>query len=253
MAPLVALVTGANVGLGYHTALHLARLTSPATYTTLVGARSLEKATSAIAELLKEDPSLSPDKFHPLLIDLDSDDSITAAAKQVEEEFGHLDLLINNAAISGSSIPSQRQLFQDVFNTNVIGTWLVTQAFLPLLKKSNAPPTPGTRIVNVSSRIGSMAFTVQATMINQVYAPYAISKAALNMANLYNVDQVKKEGLKIGVVAVCPGYTKTKLNNFSGTRAPDVSALNIVGAATKGSWEDVNGKFLEDDGAISPW
>jgi len=245
--PLIALVTGANTGIGYQVALQLAQVKGSFTYRVIVGARSQEKATGAAAALLKEDTSLPKDAFFPLVIDLDSDVSIDAAAKTVEKEFGVVDLLVNNAAISKTpNSTTVRAEFNGIFNTNITSTHIVTQAILPFLKKSKAPPTPGTRIVNVSSGLGSFERTM--TMPVQEWTmPYSVSKTALNMLSVYQKGLLEKSGDKIGVVLVCPGYTSTNLNNFQGTKTTQESAKNVLRAATGGkTWEEFNGKYLSD-------
>jgi len=248
------LITGANAGLGYHTVLHIARIKGDVTYTTILGARTLEKAKAAVQQILKEDSSISAEKLYPLAIDINSDESITSAAKQVEKDFGHLDILINNAAISESpTAKTERQVWLDLYNTNVIGTQLATEAFIPLLKKSTAPPVPGTRLVNVSSTLSSLNLAFAGRVVEKRYEAYAVSKAALNMTTLYSMHLLQKDGQKIAVVSVCPGFTATKLNNYRGERAPEISALNIVRAATEGSGEEANGKFMKDEGEYLPW
>jgi NAD(P)-dependent dehydrogenase (short-subunit alcohol dehydrogenase family) len=253
MSNLFVLLTGANAGIGYHVAHQLAKITGDVTYTTIVGARSIEKANATVQQLVKDDSSLSPDKFYALAIDLDSDESIASAAKNVEAKFGYLDILINNAAIVGTQDVSERQQYLDAFNTNVVGTVMVTKAFLPLLKKSKAPAVPGTRIVTVSSSLSSLAMIAKGRPITPQYAAYSTSKTALNSTSLYAWRTLKDAGDKIAVVTICPGFTSTKLNNFIGTKTPEDSAASIVKAATVGSWEEVNGKFLNDADEELPW
>ncbi|KAI2732820.1 hypothetical protein DTO012A8_10165 [Penicillium roqueforti] len=128
--PLV-LITGANQGLGFATAQQLA---STGQYNLLVAARSQEKAEGAVKQL----ESSTNSSLTPIVIDLDQDESITAAAKFVEERFGSLDILINNAGINRSSDPNAtlRESYRAVFETNVFGVAVMTATFLPLLRAS---------------------------------------------------------------------------------------------------------------------
>jgi len=239
-ANLVVLVTGANAGLGYYTARHLA---VKGNYTVLVGARSVAKATDAIAKMKTEEPSIPAAALEPLEIDITSDATIAAAAEHVDKAHGRLDILINNAGISGEAQRPLRTNFNDIFNTNVVGTAAVTDAFIPLLRKSTAP-APARRIVNVSSSVGSLAYAQVGRTVSDAYTAYSVSKAALNMLSLYTMHRLKDD--KIAVVMTTPGYCGTALNRFMGHKDPADGALNTVHAATMGSYEDMNGKFTED-------
>jgi NAD(P)-dependent dehydrogenase (short-subunit alcohol dehydrogenase family) len=245
--PLLTLITGANQGLGYYTARHLAR---SGKYRVLVGSRSVVKAKEAIEKMVGEDDTISASLLEPIEIDLSHDESISTAARHVESEYGYLDILINNAAISGSEYkedPTARNRFNAIYDTNVAGTAVATEAFIPLLKKSTAP-APGRRIVFVSSTLGSLTLATTGLLRPQ-YAGYAISKAALNMLTLYHVGGLRDD--KITVVATSPGFCATNLNNYGGTKAPEDGALEIVAAATEGGFE-MTGKFVQE-GQIIPW
>jgi len=239
-AHLVVLVTGANAGLGYHTARHLAL---KGNYTVLVGSRSLVKATDAIAKIKAQEPSIAAAALEPLEIDITNDAAIAAAADHVAKTHGRLDILINNAGISGDAKHGIRANFNAVYDTNVVGTAAVTEAFIPLLRKSTAP-APARRVVNVSSSIGSLANAKAGRAVSPLYTAYSVSKAALNMLSLYTMHRLKDD--KIAVVMTTPGYCGTALNNFNGVKDPADGALNTVHAATAGSFEDMNGKFTED-------
>jgi len=239
-AHLVVLVTGANAGLGYYTARHLA---VKGNYTVLVGSRSLAKATDAIAKLKAEEPSIAASVLEPIEIDITNDASIAAAADRVGDTHGRLDILINNAGISGDAARGMRANFNAIYDTNVVGTAAVTEAFIPLLRKSTAP-APARRIVNVSSSVGSLAYARAGQAVVPQYTPYSVSKAALNMLSLYTMHRLKAD--KIAVVMTTPGYCGTALNNFNGVKDPADGALNTVHAATLGSYEDMNGKFTEN-------
>jgi NAD(P)-dependent dehydrogenase (short-subunit alcohol dehydrogenase family) len=237
---LVVLITGANAGLGYYTARHLA---AKGNYTVLVGSRSLSKATDAIAKIKAEEPSVPAGALEPLEIDITNDAVIAAAAEAVAKAHGHLDILINNAGISGDAARPLRTNFNAVFDTNVVGTAAVTEAFIPLLRKSTAP-APARRIVNVSSSVGSLAYAEVGRGVAPTWTAYSVSKAALNMLSLYTMQRLKED--KIAVVMTTPGFCGTAINKFVGHKDPSDGALNTVHAATMGSYEDMNGKFTED-------
>jgi NAD(P)-dependent dehydrogenase (short-subunit alcohol dehydrogenase family) len=248
-SPLIVLITGANAGLGYHTARHLA---SQSRFHVLVGARSTAKAEEAIKTILSEEPKANAKLLEPLELDLTSDASIDAAAAHVAETHGKIDVLVNNAAIPGTApeLSTLRKQLNATFDTNVAGTALVTEAFIPLLKKSNAPTK---RIVMVSSGLGSLTLTHEGKLpVQHRYIQYSVSKAALNMLALYTLNKVKEN--KIAVLVMSPGYCATKLNNFQGFLPPEEGALKIVETVTKGDFESTNGKFFGDNpGSFYPW
>jgi NAD(P)-dependent dehydrogenase (short-subunit alcohol dehydrogenase family) len=238
-SPLLVLITGANAGLGYHTVHHLATMGG---FHVLVGARTIAKAEGAIRQILVEVPQADASLLEPLVIDLTSDTKIAAAAVHVANKHGKLDILVNNAAISGadSSLDSLRARYNAVFDTNVTGTAVVTDTFISLLQKSTAPTR---RIVMVSSTLGSLNLTHGGQAPKQErYVQYSVSKAALNMLTLYTMDRVNKDG--IAVITMSPGYCATNLNNFSGILPPEEGALVIVDSITKGNFENMNGKFI---------
>jgi len=237
---LLVLITGANAGIGYYTARHLA---ARGNFKVLVGSRSLSKAKDAIERMKTEEKSIPASALEPLEIDLTKDATISAAADQVDKTYGALDILINNAGISGNPSAPLRENYQTIFNTNVTGTAVVTEAFIPLLRKSKAS-APGRRIVNVSSSLGSLTLAAAGRAINEAYTPYSVSKAALDMLSLYTLNKLK--GDKIAVVMTTPGFCGTALNGFRGPKDPALGAMNTVHAATMGTFEDMNGKFTED-------
>lgn len=241
--PLLVLITGANQGIGYYTAQHLA---STGQYHVLLGARSLLKAENA-SKQLAETKSIQSNLLEPIELDLSSDGSIEAAAKHVKSKYGYLDILINNAGIGGAQFKGTetlRQKYHEVFDTNVSGTAVVTETFLPLLQASNAP-SPGRRIVFVSSELGSMTIAARG-LTNLEYTQYCCSKAALNMLALNYLKRLKDEN--ITVVVTTPGFCSTQLNNHAGIRPPEDGAREIVSAATEGK----NGTFVRGGDTI-PW
>ena len=168
-AKLITLITGANQGIGYHAAQKLA---ATGQHTVLLGCRDLTKGQKAVEDLTTNDDDINTSDIEALQIDLDSDDSIKAAVETVEKKYGRLDIvspfpntftpfltyrqLINNAGINGSHLADAtlREQFQGVFNTNVFGAAVVTETFLPLLRKSTAEG--GRRLVFVSSSMGAL-------------------------------------------------------------------------------------------------
>jgi NAD(P)-dependent dehydrogenase (short-subunit alcohol dehydrogenase family) len=246
----VALVTGANQGIG----LQIAKDLVTHGFTVLVGSRNLERGKAAAKEI-------GPDA-RALQLDVTDQSSITAAAEHVGNEFGHLDVLVNNAAISNtrmqpgmsvaefskSTRPSVVSLdeMRAVFETNVFGVVAVTQAMLPLLRKA-----PAARIVNVSSGVGSLTRNSDAAYpYRSIFGPvYPASKTALNAITL--ATAIELESTRIKVNAACPGYTKTNLNNYSGTQTLEEGAREPVRLALLGP-DGPTGTFSNADGAL-PW
>ena len=229
----VALVTGANQGIG----LQIAKDLVAHGFTVLVGARNFERGEAAAKEV-------GPDA-HALHLDVTDQPSITAAAERIRKEFGRLDVLINNAAISNTgkqpdmsvqdyaklTRPSNVSLneVRAIWDTNVFGVLAVTQALLPLLREA-----PAARIVNVSSGVGSLTRNSDPTYAyRSIFGPgYAASKTALNAMTLAMAIELEATGIKVN--AACPGYTKTNLNNYSGTRTVEEGAREPVRLALLG-------------------
>jgi len=249
-SPLLVLVTGANQGLGNQVVRQL--VADGGKFHVIAAARSQAKADEAVKKILA-DTGADSSLLESIVIDLASDESIEAAAEQVSKKHGKLDILVNNAAISYSPNKSatRRQQYNECYDTNVTGTAMVTDAFIPLLQKSTAP-APGRRIVNVSSGLGSLELTKTGQVpILQEYAPYSITKAALNMQSLYTSKKVEAD--KITVLMVCPGFCATNLNNYAGTETPEKGGEYIVKAIKKGDFETANGKFLGTSMEYYPW
>jgi NAD(P)-dependent dehydrogenase (short-subunit alcohol dehydrogenase family) len=247
---LVALITGANQGIG----LQIARELAAKDFTVLVGSRDHAKGVEA-AKTIQGDA-------HALELDVTDPASIGAAEKRVRKEFGRLDVLINNAAIShtpglpGRSVeeyvkatrPSVVSLdeMRAVFETNVFGVLAVTQAMLPLLREA-----PSARIVNVSSGVGSLTRNSDpAYPYRPIFGPvYPASKTALNAVTLALAIELESTGIKVN--AACPGYTKTNLNNYSGTQTVEEGAREPVRLALIGA-DGPTGTFSNSDGPL-PW
>lgn len=144
------------------------------------------------------------------LVQLDANDdaSIKAAAKKIEEDFSKLDVLINNAGVCPERDGTwpDRELMRTTFETNVFGPTLVTEALIPVMKRSSNP-----RIINVSSTLGSITLISEhGTPYSAVkYPGYRMTKAALNMLTAYQYVQLKPDGFKVWTY--CPGYVVTDL------------------------------------------
>lgn len=237
-----ALVTGANKGIGYEIAAGLGALG----YTVAVGARDEARRADAVARLR----DAGVDAFG-VPLDVTDDSSVTAAAALVEERVGRLDALVNNAGITGG--PAQQPTTADldvirtVVETNVLGVIRVTNAMLPLLRRSPSP-----RIVNVSSGVGSLtrqAGSVGETTTGPVAVAYSTSKTFLNAVMLQYVREL--DGTDILINAACPGYVATDLNGFRGVRTPQQGAATPIRLATLPDGGPTGG-FFEDAGSV-PW
>ncbi len=243
----VALVTGANRGLGLATA----RLLGKAGATVLLGARNTAKAELAAAELRDEGI-----ECWPLTLDVVSPSSVAEAAERVEREYGRLDVLVNNAGILPEATtpdagqPLDLELFRATFDTNVFGAAAVSQAFLPLLRASVAG-----RIVNVSSRMGSLNDQLDPS---SPYAPmvlpaYQSSKAALNGLTVALAKSLGDTGIKVN--SVCPGWVQTDLggpDNRAAAPTPAIEAARTVVEMALIPADGPTGTFVDLDGPI-PW
>jgi len=247
----VALVTGANKGIGKE----IARVLATRGFTVLVGSRDLARGEAAARDMAGDARALQ--------LDVTRADSIAAAAARIREELGRLDVLVNNAGIARTSTdgtpasldnilresaPSRAPLalVRAVFETNVFGVIAVTQALLPLLREA-----PAARVVNVSSSLGSL------TRISAPDVPhrrvggvaYAPSKTALNAVTVAFAQELEDTAIKVN--AACPGYTATDLNDHSGTRTVAEAARRPVELALLGP-DGPTGTLSSDAGPV-PW
>jgi len=225
----IVLITGANQGIGLETARQLSLLKD---YHILLGSRNAQKGAAAAASLQKEAPEGTTSPVTPITIDISSDESISAAASKVATDFGRLDVLINNAGISlenYSTTSAPRKVWTEVFNINVFGAQVTTEAFLYLLSLSSSP-----RIVFVSSNLGSIGWLLNPDneQAGVTVPAYRTSKAALNMIAAYYANAYRSKGWKIN--AVCPGYTATNLNAYAGYQTVKEAAVVVVEKATLG-------------------
>lgn len=237
----VALVTGANKGIGYE----IARGLAAKGMTVLLGCRDLGRAEAASQRLKQEKLDVVP-----LLLDVTRADTITAAAKHMDSMYGKLDVLVNNAGIAREwqFQPSNVGLdvVKEIYETNLFGPVAVTQAMLPLLLRAEAG-----RIVNVSSELGSLCLTSDpASPMSQFLAlGYCSSKSALNAVTVQFANELKNTSIKVN--AVCPGYVATDLNNNSGPRTPEQGAQIAIQMASIGS-DGPSGGYFNDNGRV-PW
>jgi NAD(P)-dependent dehydrogenase (short-subunit alcohol dehydrogenase family) len=245
----VALVTGANRGLG----LQIAKDLAPHGFTVLVGSRNLDHGETAARSLGADARAIQ--------LDVTDLVSIASAAERIRSEFGRLDVLMNNAGVLHAGKPDQslEQIVESarpsvvsldevrgVFETNVFGVIAVTQAMLPLLREA-----PAGRIVNVSSTSGSLGKNADPTYPHRPSfgAVYSPSKAALNAITL--AFALELEATPIKVNAACPGFVATDLNNFQGTHTVQEGAREPVRLALLDA-DGPTGTFSDDDGPI-PW
>jgi NAD(P)-dependent dehydrogenase (short-subunit alcohol dehydrogenase family) len=247
----VALITGANQGIG----LQIAKELAAQDFTVVVGSRNFERGEAAAG-------TIDGDAL-PIQLDVTDAASITAAAERISSEIGRLDVLINNAAISNTNwkpgvpieeyakttLPSNVSLdeMRAVWETNVFGVLAVTQAMLPLLRE-----TPGARVVNVSSAAGSLTLNSDpAFPYRSIFGPvYPASKTALNAVTLAFAIELEPEGIKVN--AVSPGFTKTNLNGNQGTETVEEGAAEVVRVALLGA-DSPTGKFTSAEHGTLPW
>ena len=242
----IILVTGANQGLGFHACQHLAR---SGNYHVLLGSRDPKKGADAVQKILSADSSISKDKLETVALDITSDASIDAAAGSIKDKFGHLDILVNNAALGSSASKNLtlREHYADLFNVNVASQAIVTEKLLPLLKASLGAKK---RVVFTSSVMGS---TTLAQKPGQNYYAtahpvYRSTKAALNMHMVYYGNVLKDDG--IAVLALCPGFCSTNLTQYGGPIPPEEGSKTIVKAATEESNEEMAGLFFDVTGKL---
>jgi len=238
----VALVTGANQGVG----LQVAKELTANGLTVLVGSRNFERGKAAAKEA-------GPGAV-ALQLDVTDGDSIAAAAERIRHEIGRLDLLVNNAGISktaqgGLRHPSNASLdeIRAVWEVNVFGVVAVYQAMLPLLRES-----PDARIVNVSSGVGSLTTNADPAYPYHAYFDpiYPASKTALNAMTLAMMIELESTGIKVNLVS--PGFTKTNLNGYAGTESVEDGSREVVRVALLGP-EGPTGTFTRWENVTIPW
>lgn len=247
MTPTIALISGSNTGIGLAVATKLAKEHG---FHVVIGSRNAAAGQKAAADLKASGLLASS-----VQLDIGSDESITAAVSWIEQEFGVLDVLINNAGILIDYVPgltdaskdlSLRDLFTQTLSTNLIGTACLTEACLPLLRKSKLP-----RIIFVSSRMGSIALASdKSTMYYNIdYKAYDCSKAAVNMLAPNYARALEPQGGLVNVA--CPGLVKTNLTKHLMGESTETGAERIVELAIleKGGQTET---FSDRHGSV-PW
>lgn len=219
--PPSALVTGANKGIG----LAIARQLGKNGYRVWLGCRDLSRGEAAAVQLRSEGIDA-----RAVLLDVTSDTSVAAAARTIDGETGGLDVLVNNAGLMFGQPPSLADESMDeirqMFETNVFGVLRVTQAFLPLLRRSKAA-----RIVMMSSGLSSLtdALDMRSETWTVGFGGYCASKAALNMVTVKLAKELDREGIKVN--AVDPGLTSTDMTGNGPGHAPEDGARPAVALA----------------------
>ncbi|WP_020659426.1 SDR family NAD(P)-dependent oxidoreductase [Amycolatopsis benzoatilytica] len=239
MTSQIALITGANKGIGFATARALA----DAGHTVLLGARDPERGAKAAAE--------TGTRF--IRLDVTDPATIAAAAELIDTEYGRLDILVNNAAITRDlrRVPADIPVadLREAYETNVFGVVAVTNAMLPLLRRS-----PVGQIGNVSSGLGTFAVLDdpdQAGSTLRAYAnllTYNSSKAALNAVTLIYANTLRDSGIRVN--ALSPGHCATDLNNNTGPAPASVGGEQVARLLIDGTG---TGQFLNENGGTYPW
>jgi NAD(P)-dependent dehydrogenase (short-subunit alcohol dehydrogenase family) len=239
----IVLITGANKGIGFAAARELAR----AGHTVLLGARDRGRGTAAAADLAGH--GLDARFVH---LDVTDPATIAAAAGQIDAEHGRLDILINNAGISRDRPHPPADLpvatLREIYETNVFGVVAVTNAMLPLLRRS-----PAACIGNVSSGLGTVALLADPDSPLWQYANllgYNSSKAALNAITLIYASTLRGTGIRVN--ALSPGFCATDLNHHTGHRSAEEGGAAIARQATLPG-DGPTGVFLSEDGGTHPW
>jgi NAD(P)-dependent dehydrogenase (short-subunit alcohol dehydrogenase family) len=228
-----ALVTGANKGLGLEISRQLGRLG----FTVLIASRDKKRGLAA-SELLKSEGI----DAHPLILDVTHEPSIRRAGLFIGQEYGHLDILVNNAGLmhdmSLTAANTPPDILHTVFETNFFGAVAVTQAMLPLLRKSEAG-----RIVNMSSSLGSLTLASDPAsgFAEFKYLGYDASKAALNSFTVHLAWELRHTPIKVN--SACPGWVKTDMGGADAPGTVEQGADTPVWLATLGPDGPTGGFF----------
>jgi NAD(P)-dependent dehydrogenase (short-subunit alcohol dehydrogenase family) len=237
----IALITGANKGIGFETARQIARTG----VTVLLGARTPELGRQATATLVAEGLDV---RFLP--IDITNPATIASAAATIATDFGHLDILVNNAGIiaqgDGAASATTLEAIDRTLRTNFSGAVAVTQAMLPLLRKA-----PSARIVNVSSGLGSLTQQGDPNygFSFAKFLAYSASKAALNMLTVHLAYELRDTPIKVN--SSDPGYTATDLNNHGGHQTIPEGAAETIRLALLPD-NGPTGSYSDSAGPV-PW
>lgn len=232
-----ALVTGANKGIGFEVVKQLAQNG----FFVYLGSRSLDSGLSAVKKLKAE----GINNIEAVQLDVSDQASVDNARKTIGQKTTVLDVLINNAGISGgkpqSALTTSADKYKTVYETNLFGVVRVTQAFIDLLKKSTAA-----RIVNVSTSMASLSLAADLNNSNYPvrYVMYQSSKSALNMYTVNLAYELRDTAFKVN--AVCPGWTKTDFTEQQGTSTPEAAGQRIVKYAMIDK-EGPTGQFFSEE------
>jgi len=242
-----ALITGANKGIGFETA----KIFAQKGFFVYLGSRKLENGLIAVEKLKAE----GIDNVAAIQLDVTDQRSVDAARKTLGDQIEVLDVLVNNAGISGefdqSALTSTTNQFEMVYATNVFGVVRVTQAFIDLLKRAPEP-----RIVNVSTAMASLtlAADIEGSNYPKRFVVYQSSKSALNMYTVNLAYELRDTPFKVN--AVCPGYTQTDFTGHQGTSTSEEAGQRIAKYALIGP-DGPTGKYFSEEyfpaPATCPW
>ncbi|MBT1705774.1 SDR family NAD(P)-dependent oxidoreductase [Chryseosolibacter indicus] len=214
------LITGANKSIGFESAIQLLQKG----YYVYLGSRTLENGLKAVKDLHAEGLT----NVEAIQLDVTNQQSVEAAYKEISLKTAVLDALVNNAGVSGAvpqnALTASIDNFKNVFETNLYGVVRVTQRFIDLLRKSEAP-----RIVNVSSSVGSLSLQSDPNWPFYQHAKFAVygpSKSALNMYTVMLAYELRDTAFKVNTID--PGYTKTDFNHHQGTGTVEDAAARVV-------------------------
>ncbi|MEH2136992.1 SDR family oxidoreductase [Nostoc sp.] len=238
----VALITGANKGIGYE----IARQLGSRGATVLIASRDIGRGEEAANKL-----RLNEIDAQAVQLDVIAQKTIDSTAQKIESEFGKLDILVNNAGIlaEGDRLPPSQvdiETLRQTYETNVFGVFAVTKALLPLLKKSTAG-----RIVNLSSGLGSLTQNSDpnSEFADSKYLAYNSSKTAVNAITVLLAAELKDTPIKVN--AADPGFTATDINQYQGYRSIEQGAIAAVRLATLPD-DGSSGGFFDENGVV-PW
>lgn len=242
----LALITGGNRGLGYETA----RLLGERGFQVILGSRDAENGTVAANQLVRIGIDASS-----LQLDVTEVRSLKAAAAEVGERFGNLDLLVNNAGVlpeatEPSNGPVDLPLFRTTFETNLFGVVATTHEFLPLLERSSQA-----QIINVSTTMGSLQeqLNPDSPYFGLVLPAYQGSKAALNGFTIALAKSLRESNIRVN--SVCPGWIQTNLGGPDNRAAAPMTAAEgaeiIVDLATTQAADGPTGTFVDRDGMVA--
>ncbi len=235
----VALITGANKGIGFETGRQLGEQG----ITVLIGARDGKRGEEAVGKLVAQGVNA-----HMVRLDVTDQDAIDQAYEYILSTFGRLDILVNNAGIflqEGSPSGLDVDTMKTVYETNVFGVFRVTKAMLPLLSKSESG-----RIVNMSSSLGSLGLNSDPNfeLASFLLLGYNSSKTAVNALTVFFANELRETSIKVS--SADPGYCATSMTGFSGPRSPEEGARTVVRLATLPA-EEATGGFYNEQGRVA--